>query len=377
MNTLRSIGDSLALKLAGCTVSFESDDTELMTYARAHLATLVVPDAQATAPTVSASLRWHDGQPPPQRPSTLAGTERIDRDLYTDGQQLWWFRVDDLRDLHLYGSWRDGRLSIQGDFYYRLGGTPLRDRVRRVMSGSRRRTLRSRRFTTLLSYLVYYPCWWWLEQIRGVHPIHAAGVLTDAGVALLGGPSGVGKSSLAVALALRTDSRLLSDSFLLVDGSDVWAVPEPVLLDRWSREWLGTHAEELQRNEHAYCLGRAGYQLPAARLAERGTAAALVLPRRAPEPFVRRISGEQAHHRLSAADLMVNDLRRYWAFAAVFEQLRPAGLVSRREAQLARLTASIPCYEVGLTAAMTSSTAVDTIRRLLPPTQRRVVGARA
>ena len=72
---------------------------------------------------------------------------------------------------------------------------------------------------------------------------------------------------------------------------------------------------------------------------------------------MRRIAAEQAHQRLSAADLIINDLRRYWAFAATLEQMVPGGLVARREAQLARLTAEVPCYELGLTAEMTSAAA--------------------
>ena len=107
-----------------------------------------------------------------------------------------------------------------------------------------------------------------------------------------------------------------------------------------------------------------------------GARRTLLFPRRAAEPYVRQISAAQAHQRLSAADLIINDLRRYWAFAAVMEQLRPAGLMQRRETHLAQLTASVPCYEYGLSAAVDRATAVDTITRLLPAQHLRVANVR-
>jgi hypothetical protein len=156
----------------------------------------------------------------------------------------------------------------------------------------------------------------------------------------------------------------------------VAAVHEPVLLDAWSRRWLGERGQDLQPIAWRYCLNRHGYHLPLGRLTDGGRCILLVFPRRAPEKYVRRIAAEQAHQRLSAADLIINDLRRYWAFAATVEQLIPGKLVALREAQLARLTAEVPCYELGLTADTTCAAAVDSIQRLLPRNALRAVGAR-
>lgn len=350
--------------LAGATFRFATDAAELAAYAPLHLGRLLTPPAAAAH--VDATLRWHEGQPPRQRVFPgRADMERVDRDLYVRPGELRWFRVDDLRDLLLHVTWNDNRLVIEGDFYHRFSKHAGRDRVKRMINYRRGGPLRQRRFATLLSYLVYYPCWWWLEQTQDRHPIHAAAVRTDAGVILLGGASGVGKSTLAVALAGLPGARLLSDSFILHNGTDVSAVPEPVLLDAWSRGWLGEQAGELTAIDWRYGLDRAGYQLPPDRVADGGQAALLVLPRRAPKAYTKRIAPAEAHQRLSAADMIINDLRRYWAAAAVLEQMSPAGLVARREQHLAKLTAEVPCYEVGLTADMTSAATVEAIMRLL------------
>lgn len=359
--------------LAGATFAFTCDAPDLMRYAGRHLAPLVAADLK---PAVDATLAWYEGQPPAQRvPVAARSLQRVDRDLYASSEQLYWFRVDDLRDLFLSFTWRQKRLSVAGEFFHRLSNDAGRDRAKRWLNRRRLPDLRRRRFTTLLYYLVYYPCWWWLEQTRDVHPIHAAGVRLGDGVILLAGASGVGKSTLAVALASLPGARLLSDSFVLHNGSDVLPVREPVLLDDWSRNWLGAAAGELEPVDAQYGLDRSGYHLPAGRLAEGGRAQVLVFPRRAPAPSLRRLTSDEAHHRLSAADLIVNDLRRYWAFAAILEQMAPAGLMARREAHLARLTADVPCYEIGLTAEMSSRAVAESVVQLMGDTPLRAAGA--
>jgi hypothetical protein len=363
--------------LSSAAFRFSTTAEDLGAYARVHLAGL--PGAPAAALQVESTLRWHEGQPPRERLVTfphLADMERVDRDLYVRPGELHWFRVDDLRDLYLHFTWRENRLRISADFFHRVANDAYRDRAKRIVYRRRVKALRERRFTTLLYYLVYYPCWWWLEQTQDLHPIHAAGVRIDSDVVLLAGASGVGKSTLAVALASLPGAKLLSDSFVVQDGTEVAAVHEPVLLDAWSRRWLGDHGQDLQPIAWRYCLNRQGYHLPPDRLAASGRCNLLLFPRRAPEPYVRRIAAQQAHQRLSAADLIINDLRRYWAFAATLEQVAPGGLVARREAQLARLTAEVPCYELGLPADMTCAAAVDSILRLLPSKALRAVGAR-
>ena len=125
--------------LAGATFSFHTDAVDLAAYATTHLAPLAT--CGVSTPAVTATLTWHDGQPPAERSlgrTGGAGIERVDRDVYTDGTTLHWFRVDDLRDLFLRFTWSDGRLSVHGDFHYRLGNSALSDGIRRVRRWSPR-----------------------------------------------------------------------------------------------------------------------------------------------------------------------------------------------------------------------------------------------
>lgn len=368
--------ESFSGQMSAARFSFETDAADLASYAGWHLSPLAA--TSQGAPVVSSVLRWHDGQPPRREGLgvDLDAFTRADRDLYVTENDALWLRVDDLRDLVLRFHWEAERLQVEGDFYFRVGNSPWRDRLRRVISPGQAAAMRRRRLTTLLYYLVFYPCWWWLEQQRDLHPIHAAGVEVDSKVILLAGASGVGKSTLSIALAGLPNARFLSDSFVLQSGIDVCAVPEPILVDDWSRQWVGSAAEGLEASSFPYMLGRRGYQFPAVRRVDQGRAGLLVFPRRAPQSTVRRLSPDQAHQRLSAVDMVINDLRRYFAFAAVVEQMVPGGLVAHREANIAKLTSETPCYEIGLDNSMTSQEATEAITRLLSGQHLRVVAQR-
>lgn len=363
--------------LAEAGFSFTCDEPSLHAYASNHLQALI--EAAPQPPVVQAHLAWHEGQPPAARAPEVTALDRVDRDLYVGDGRVLWYRVDDLRDLHLRFSWQPQVLTLQGDFYFRVGNTERSDRLQRwrhrLSSRAGLDALRQRRFPTLLSYLVYYPCWWWLEHVHDYHPIHAAGIATDQGVVLLAGASGVGKSTLATALAATGNHRILGDSFVLQHGTAIRPVHEPILLDSWSRNWLGARHRELLPMQHSFMLQRAGHGFPPSRRSAGGTARLLLFPRRAPQAYLRPIDAELAHRRLSAADLIINDLRRYWAYAAVLEQLLPSGLVSRREAHLAALAAAVPAYEIGLTSDLDCDHAVREVLDLLAAASRRERGA--
>lgn len=355
----------LAVELAGVRAVITSDFPPFMEYAHLHMAPLRA--AAPGTPQIRARLHWHEGPPPDrlQAHPFLRSWDRVDRDLYRREGNLAWFRIDDFPDLHLRFEWSGTSLAVVGHYYHRLSKTTGRDWLRRVVYHRSLPTLRRRRFTTLLYYLVYYPAFWWLEHHGRCHPIHAGGVQLPGGVVAMAGPSGVGKSTLVTGLACDPAARLLSDTFLLHQGPHLRSVPEPLLLDQWSRGWLGGGAEALQPISHRYSLGRNGFHWPDAQLAAAGDARLLLFPQRATAHYVRPLPPSQAQGRIRAGDLIVNDVRRYWAFASVLEVLDPNPLVQAREQSLAELVARVPAFEVGLTADVARPEITALVDRLL------------
>jgi hypothetical protein len=350
------------IELAGANARLTSSHPMFMQYAALHLEPMRRAANGSTPVDVDATLVWHEGTPPADRVVAnprLNEMERVDRDLYRSPNGLAWFRIDELPSLHLRFEWNGERLRVHGDFFLRLSKDPRTDWLKRSLFRRRLPHLRRRRFTTLLYYLVYYPAFWWLERKRNLHPIHAGAVELSDHVVVFAGPSGIGKSTLVAGLSGFPQGRLLSDTFLLHDGANVSAVPEPLLLDGWSRRWLGDACTRLQRLSHRYTLARDGFHWAPERRSNGGRARLLIFPHRSTSHYTRPLSPSHAQGCLSAGDLIVNDLRRYWAYASVLELLDPTPLVHARERELARLVEETPAYEIGMTPEVTR----DSMRR--------------
>ena len=90
-----------------------------------------------------------------------------------------------------------------------------------------------------------------------------------------------------------------------------------------------------------------------------------MFPQRAATSYVKVLSPSQAQGRIRAGDLIVNDLRRYWAFASILEVMNRNPLVQERERSLAALVAAVPAVEIGLTKSVTREQLVATINGLM------------
>lgn len=339
----------LDITMADLSASLVSSHSSFMAYAAEHLSPLL--SAGGRPVSVEATLDWHEEMPPVERAATypaINSMERIDRDVYRSATEIAWFRIDELPSLYLHFAWDGDRLRVHGDFYVYLSRNIYANWIKRGLRRRHLEQLRQRRFTTLLYYLLYYPCFWVLERTRDLHPIHAAGVEVQGTAVVLAGPSGVGKSTLVTGLAGHPRARLLSDTFLLHNGKTVYAVPEPLLLDQWSQRWLGNTAVNLKRIAHRYSLSRNGFHWPTERSSGSGIASLLLFPHRSSAHYLRPLSPSSARGRLTASNLIVNDLRRYWAFASVIELVDPTPLVLAREDSIAKLLNAVSAYELGI-----------------------------
>jgi len=353
--------DELAFRVGASVGAVTADAADFLTYARQHMAPALVT-AAGSQPQIRSHLRWHE-RPPQARNALVPGIEamdRPDRDLYVAAQRIAWFRVDDFRDLVLQAQIDGESLQMQGDYHFFLSMSPWRDKLRRTWEARGLDRRREKRYATLLYYLAYYPAMWWHEAFAQAHPLHAAGVVGQNGAIVLAGPSGVGKSTLTVAL-MAAGGRPLAETFLLHRGREMTAVPEPVLLDAWSRRWLGDSVAELTRAPGQFVFDRQGYHLAANMVS--APAVAIVVPRRATAAGAAPIPAAEAHRRISTGHQLIKDMRRYWAFAAALEALAPAGevagLMARREAALADLTRQVPCWELRLSADLSCAAATE------------------
>lgn len=193
--------------------------------------------------------------------------------------------------------------------------------------------LRGRFHLLTREVLLQYPALW-VASTRGRHPLHAAAVCLDGAVPLLGGPGGIGRSSLLLA-ALRGEATACSDNLCVSDGQVVHGVVEPVRV-------AGSHAG--RRMPH----GRVEQPLP--RRVASLTPDRLIIIRRVPgaAPSYRPAPATHAEQVLTAGTYMAGELRRYWAFAATLALSTGHGPIHPPVAAVARKLAQLPCREITL-----------------------------
>ncbi|RMF24558.1 MAG: hypothetical protein D6760_03050, partial [Deltaproteobacteria bacterium] len=227
-------GEKLSVAMHGVRLVLSSESPEFLHWARMVLEPFVLDDTPAA--DIVSRLEWVDGPVAPNLARAFGVNHwerRPDRDVYLAGGTLWWLRVDEFPPFHMAASWADGRLTVTGRYYFRLGSSL--EWLRRLRHRRRLPQLRAHRFSTLLYYLVYYPILWRLTRFHGLHLAHGAAVaLPGGGSAVFFGMPGCGKSTLAVSLLGDPGVRMLSDNLILYDGASVAACPELLLLDRAS-----------------------------------------------------------------------------------------------------------------------------------------------
>lgn len=161
--------------------------------------------------------------------------------------------------------------------------------------------LRSRFHLLARSALLRYPALW-VAGTRGRAPLHASACTAgEAGVALLAGPGGVGKSTL-VAKELAAGGSAISDNGCVSDGACAWGVVEPLRVEGGSG----------RRMQHGRREARMPGRVPSL------TPHRIVVLRRGTtgSASVRPCDPEEAARSLVTGTYMAQELRRYWAFAA-------------------------------------------------------------
>jgi hypothetical protein len=221
------------------------------------------------------------------------------------------------------------------DLRVRVGGDAPEFTFRRRPSVSVRAAAwalpaRARQLTRLT--LLTYPAMW-AAAARGRVPLHVASFRAPEMSVVVGGPSGVGKST-AVHLEVASGARALSDNLCVTDGATVWPVAEPVRLAG------GSGPKAPHGRSEAPFRGR---------LAE-VTPDVIVLLRRG-ATGVRALDPSTAGRELAAITYMAGELRRFWSFAASLAAATEVGPSHPPVDTIAStLAQGVPCVEVARSA---------------------------
>jgi hypothetical protein len=195
------------------------------------------------------------------------------------------------------------------------------------------RALPARHLLLARCALLQYPVLWWAGS-RGRVPLHAVACRLPAGVALLSGPGGVGKTTL-VLRRLAEGGVATGDNLSVGDGAGVWGVLEPLRV-----EGAGGRRMTHGRGEMAM-PSRVRHLVPEL----------LVVIRRggAERSHLLPSDREAGLRSLVTSTYMAGELRRYWAFAATLAAGTGRGPAHPDLDEVAGSFASrLPCFELVL-----------------------------
>jgi hypothetical protein len=218
------------------------------------------------------------------------------------------------------------------------------------------RLLRSRFHLIARAVLVQYPVLWW-AGVRGRAPLHVSAVSGDAGVVLLAGPGGVGKSTL-VAREIAGGSVAACDNLAVSDGIDVFGVAEPIRITGGVR---GTGRRVAYGRREAPWPGERPPSLRPERVA-------VMQLRDVPRTTCDPISDDAASRSIITGTLMAGELRGYWAFGATLAAATGLGPAQPAiESVARRLAASLPCHLLTVARASAGESAVPPLSQLFSP----------
>lgn len=179
--------------------------------------------------------------------------------------------------------------------------------------------------------LVHYPVFW-RASWRGRVPLHASVIATHAGVPLLAGPGGVGKSTV-LSNARRSGAVATADNLCCAGLDLCHGIAEPLRTD------VGDdHGTKTSHGRVARPFGRRELALAPDRI---------VVLERGPKTEVTSISSKDAARALIAGTYAAGELRRYWAYAATLALATGRGPAHPPIGEIATgLTSCLPCLRV-------------------------------
>jgi len=347
--------DTLSIAIHNKRLSLESDNADFMIYARTVLASMLAPSVRT--PDIRVHLHWGRELIPAGMSS--GSYSRLGRRLLMDGERIVQTAVLLVPGLQVATSISGAEVVVEGAF------RPLSWRMKLDLALGGRAT-QTRFFAALVYYLVYFPLLEHIERTCEWYPLHASGVAWPQGAVMLAGLGGVGKSTITMAFLADPDVRVLSENLILHDEESIYAFPEPIHLDKRSREMLAGLHGRLESTGKAFTHGRESYEVTMSARVESATPRLFCALRRGQGLSLRPMSRDEALEFALSSDVLARELNEYAQQAAVLNLLSPRiGARRRRIETLEQLLSGVACYELVVGSGKNLNQVVDMVREKL------------
>jgi hypothetical protein len=349
----RAISNRLGVRLHGVNLTLEAEHAPLLAYAAEHLHGLVT--APSAKPELAVKCRWTQGEWDAEaNPFPVEGARNVIGKRMLGGKDdLIW--LDTLRMKGLQLRFRRVRERWLFDVAYCFH--PKKEKLDNLPE------YEYKRYFSLMSYLVYYPVIWHLENFRGWTILHASALASARGGIMIGGLGGVGKTTTCVALMQRPGIKLISENIIFTDGEFIYPCYEPIRLDEDSLAMLGENPKGLlSMNFPEGLKDKALFHLDPSALSEKVKPAALFLPQFSPRRYLTPLAPDVAAEKILAMNRLTRELDAYGWYAAALEMHWPRiGQAQKRIEVLQRFTQRARCYELGIDRAAGVEAVVEDI----------------
>jgi len=355
----RATSNQLGVCMHGVKLTVESDHAPLLAHATEHLHNMIEP--ASTNPDLVVRCLWSQGEWDEQaNPFQIDGALNVigKRMLGKTDDLIW---LDTLRMKGLQLRFRRDPGYWNFEVAYRFH--PKKEKLDNLPE------YEYKRYFSLMSYLVYYPLIWYLENFRGWTIFHASALafdklglpgmsrsntsgsasLSSAGL-MIGGLGGVGKTTTCVALMQRPGIRLISENIIFTDGEFIYPCDEPIRLDDGSLAMLGENpAGLIPMNFPEGLKDKSLFHLEPASHSEKVKPAALFLPQFSARRYLTPLAPESTVEKMIAMNRLTRELDDYGWYAAALEMHWPRpGHAEKRLEVLHRFAQNARGYELGI-----------------------------
>lgn len=347
----------LGVRMHGVNLTLVSDHAPLLAYAAEHLAGMA--GAPSANPDLLVHCQWGQGEWDPETnpfpvadPLNVIGKRMLGR-----ADELIWLDTLRMKGLQL----RFRRAPARWDFDVAYCFHPKKEKLDHLPE------YEYKRYFSLMSFLVYYPVIWYLENFRGWTILHASALASRAGGIMIGGLGGVGKTTTCIALMQHPGIKLVAENIIFTDGEFIYPCPEPIRLDGGSLTLLGEHPPDLiPMNFPEGLKDKSLFHLGNHAFSEWVKPAALFLPQFSPQRYLTPLAPAIAAEKVVAMNRLTREVDDYGWYAAALEMHWPQpGQAAKRLAILQRLAQNARCYELGIDRTAGVAAVVDDILKTL------------
>jgi len=352
--------EKLGVCMHGVTLTLEANHPPLLAYAAEHLNGLV--EAPVARPDLLVRCWWSQGKRNQAvNPFPTDGVLNvIGKRMLGNADELIWLNTLRMQGLQLRFSRQQGQWVFDVSYSFH----PKKDKLESLPEYA------YTKYFSLMSYLVYYPLMWYLENFCGWMALHASALNSVHGGIIIGGLGGVGKTTTCVALLQRAGIELIAENLIFTDGAFVYSCNEPIRLDEKSLEMLGDNPAGLIPMAFPEGLKKKWlFHLKSNQLSAKAKPAVLFLPQFAPQRYLMPLTAEIAAERLVAVNRLTRELDDYGWYAAALDMTWPRpGQAGHRVQVLRQFAEQVRCFELGIDRSAGVEAVVEDVFRTLSVT---------